>query len=220
MIKHNYKGLFIAFEGLDGSGSTTQVERLAKNLRKIGKEVFTTKEPTNNLVGGLIRGVLTKQWQIPAEGLQLLYAADRSHHLSHEIIPNLEQGNFVITDRYAFSSIAFGSIDIPVKWLKEINKNFIQPDMTFFVKVRPEVCIERIGRRGNNFELFEEKKKLEKTLATYELLAQDESNGFVIIDGEKEIEDIEKEIFKIVKQKLDKNIETKSINQFTQNSRW
>lgn len=206
MIEHNYKGAFIAFEGLDGSGSTTQVELLARSLRKAGQRATTTKEPTNNLVGGLIRGVLTKQWSISPEGLQLLYAADRSHHLEHEIIPNLEKGNVVISDRYAFSSIAFGSIGVDKEWLKEINKYFILPDITFFIKVRPKVCIERIGKRGKNFELFEEEKKLEKTLQTYEQLAKDKSNRFVVVDGEKEIADIEKEILEIVYQKLNMKI--------------
>jgi len=220
MKKHNYKGLFIAFEGLDGSGSSTQVDLLAKNLRKSGKKALTTKEPTNNLIGGLIRGVLTKQWTISAEGLQLLYAADRSHHLEHEIIPNLENGNIIITDRYAFSSIAFGSIGAEVEWLKEINKNFILPDITFFIKVPPKVCIERIGKRGNTFELFEEEKKLEKTLVTYEALAKDEKNGFIIIDGQKEIEDIEREIFNVVQTKLGENLESKKVDQFGYAARW
>ena len=202
MKKHNFKGIFIAFEGLDGSGSSTQVDLLAKNLRKESKTVLTTKEPTNNLVGGLIRGVLTKQWTISAEGLQLLYAADRSHHLEHEIIPNLEKGSVVITDRYAFSSIAFGSLGVDVDWLSEINKYFILPDITFIIKVRPKICIERIGKRGKSFELFEEEKKLEKTLKTYEQLAKDENNKFVIIDGEKEIKDIEKEIFSIIQTRF------------------
>ncbi len=202
MIKHNYKGLFIAFEGLDGSGKTTQVKLLAKNLRENEKTVLTTSEPTNNLIGGLIRGVLTKQWQIPAEGLQLLYAADRSHHLDHEIIPNLEKGNVVITDRYAFSSIAFGSIGTSIEWLKEINKNFIIPDVTFYIKISPSVGINRIFKSRSSFELFEEEEKLRKTEATYELLTQDKSNNFVIIDGEREIVDIENEISQTIFNKF------------------
>jgi len=220
MIKHNYEGLFIAFEGLDGSGSSTQVDLLAKNLRNASKTVFTTKEPTNNLVGGLIRGVLTKHWTIPAEGFQLLYAADRSHHLASEIIPALEKGNIIISDRYAFSSIAFGSIGADVEWLKEINKNFILPDITFFIKVSPEVCINRIGKSRDGFEFFEEEEKLKETLATYEILTQDESNRFVIIDGEKEIGDIEKEIFNVVASKLNNDIKQQHVDQTDQVSRW
>ncbi|MFA4995565.1 MAG: dTMP kinase [Patescibacteria group bacterium] len=214
------KGLFIAFEGLDGSGSTTQVDLLAKNLRGNGLTVSTTKEPTNNLIGGLIRGVLTKEWTIPAEGFQLLYAADRSHHLKHTIIPNLDKGDVVITDRYLFSSIAFGSIGADIEWLREINKHFILPDITFFIKVPPEVCIDRIGKSRDGFELFEEEKKLEKTLATYELLAKDESNRFVIIDGEKEIGDIEKEIYNIVTSKLNIDTEQQHLDQADQTLRW
>lgn len=220
MIKHNHKGLFIAFEGLDGSGKTTQANLLAKNLRNIGKTVLTTNEPTNNLIGGLIRGVLTKQWQIPAEGLQLLYAADRSHHLDCEINPNLEKGNVVITDRYAFSSIAFGSIDVSVEWLKEINKNFILPDVTFYIKISPSLCINRISKSRSSFELFEEEEKLRKTEATYELLARDKSNYFVIIDGEKEIGDIEKEVSQIIFNKFGFGGEINSEKLNTGEERW
>jgi len=136
MIKHNYEGLFIAFEGLDGSGSSTQVDLLAKNLRNASKTVFTTKEPTNNLVGGLIRGVLTKHWTIPAEGFQLLYAADRSHHLASEIIPALEKGNIIISDRYAFSSIAFGSIGADVEWLRKLTRILFYLTLPFLLKCR------------------------------------------------------------------------------------
>ncbi|MCL5411009.1 MAG: dTMP kinase [Patescibacteria group bacterium] len=220
MIKHNYKGLFIAFEGLDGSGSSTQVGLLAKNLRNVGKTVFTTKEPTNNIIGGLIRGVLTKHWTIPAEGFQLLYAADRSHHLASEIIPALEKGNIIISDRYAFSSIAFGSIGVDVGWLKEINKHFILPDITFFIKVPPKVCIDRIGKSRDGFEFFEEEKKLEKTLETYEALARDEKNGFVIIDGEKEIGDIEKEVSQIIFNKFGFGREMNNERLNTGEARW
>lgn len=220
MKKNSYNGLFIAFEGLDGSGSSTQVDLLARNINRVGRVAITTKEPTNNLIGGLIRGVLTKQWTISAEGLQLLYAADRSHHLKHEIIPNLEKGNIVISDRYAFSSIAFGSIGADKEWLKEINKYFILPDITFFIKVSPKVCIDRIGKRGKNFELFEEEKKLEKTLKTYNELANDPINNIVIIDGEKEIKDIEREIFEIVQKRFGSSVKSNDKELNPGEARW
>ena len=85
------KGVFIAFEGLDGSGSSTQVDILVRNLNSLGIKSISTKEPTNNIVGGVIRGVLTKEWQTSPGGLQLLFAADRAHHLEHKILPNLKK---------------------------------------------------------------------------------------------------------------------------------
>lgn len=201
MLK-KYLGKFIVFEGLDGSGSSTQVERLANNLRKLGHNAFTTKEPTNNIVGGLIRGVLTHQWKMPSDGLQLLFTADRAHHLTWEIVPILERGDIVISDRYKFSNLAFGSVDLPLGWLKKINSRFPVPYLTFFVRVEPKECLRRIGKVRNGFEFFEEEKKLTKTLATYDKLAKDKSNNIVIIDGSKTIKEIEEEILNIAKKKL------------------
>jgi len=196
------KGKFIAFEGLDGSGSSTQVELLVKNLRKLGHNAFVTKEPTNNVIGGLIRGLLTGEWSITPEGFQLLFAADRAHHLSREILPAIEKGNIIVSDRYFFSTFAFGSVDLPLKWLEEINSRFPLPDITFLILVRPQICLERIGKTRHHFEYFEEKTKLEKTLKTYKSLAQNPKNRIVVIDGEKTIDDISKEVLERVNKEL------------------
>lgn len=194
-------GKFIAFEGLDGSGSSTQVELLVKKLNKLKKKAFVTKEPTNNIVGGLLRGLLTKEWQTSSEGFQLLFAADRAHHLKREVLPAIESDKIVVSDRYFFSTIAFGSIDLPKEWLEQINSRFPIPDITFLIKVAPKVCLERIGKAARpGFEFFEEQEKLEKTWLTYESLASDPKNKIRIINGERSVEVIEKEIFDIVKE--------------------
>jgi len=118
MIKNPYPGKFIVFEGLDGSGSSTQASKLRDWLNRAQKELILgkpraqlTKEPTNNIIGGLIRGQLTGDWKTRPECLQLLFAADRSHHLEREIIPLLKDGVTVISDRYFFSTIAFGAAE-------------------------------------------------------------------------------------------------------------
>ena len=196
------KGVFIAFEGLDGSGSSTQVEILTKNLNSLGIQSIATKEPTNNIVGGLIRGVLTKEWRTSPEGLQLLFAADRAHHLKFEILPALESGKVVITDRYFFSTIAFGSLNMDTDWLVDLNKKFPIPDITFLIKVRAVECISRISQSRNRFELFEEEKKLKRVWKTYELLAKNKKNNIQIIDGEQKIDEIAKEILNILERKI------------------
>lgn len=202
MIKNKFSGLFIAFEGLDGSGSSTQVDLLKDQLCSLGYPSFTTKEPTNNIVGGLIRGLLTKEWQTTPEGFQLLFAADRAHHLKSKVIPMLEKGSIVITDRYAFSTIAFGSIDLDKKWLLELNKHFILPDITFLIKCSPTECLNRINKSRHGREFFEEEKKLKKVWRTYDLLSQDKNYNMVVIDGEKNIEEISLEILNIVIAKI------------------
>lgn len=197
------QGKFIAFEGLDGSGASTQINLLAKKFMAEGKKIVTTKEPTNGLIGGLARGVLQHIWQTSPETLQLLFAADRGDHLYREILPAKEDGKIVISDRYFFSTFAFGSIYLPLDWLKNINANFPIPDLTILLKVSPKVCLERIGNSSRaGFEFFEEQKKLEKTWETYELLAQNKKNNMVIVDGERTIDEIASEIYQIVSKKI------------------
>lgn len=176
------KGKFIVVEGLDGSGASTQVAMLFEYLTSKGYKVLVTKEPTNNLIGGLIRGQLTHEWKSNPECLQLLFAADRSHHIEKEIVPALEKGMIVISDRYMYSSLAFGSIDCDIEWLKSINAKFLKPDVSIVLNVPPEVSVERIAHSRAGFELFEDKTKLEKVRTAFDKLAKE--NPFVIvIDG-------------------------------------
>jgi dTMP kinase len=201
MIKNSYKGKFIVFDSLDGAGNSTQVKLLADYLNKIGERTHITKEPTSYLIGGLIKSQLAHDWKSSPECLQLLFCADRAYHLEKEVIPLLKRGINIISDRYFFSTMAYGNLGInDLSWLIEINKKFILPDLTFFLKVSPEVCIERIKKDRFEVTLFEKEKVLEKVWENYEILAKKFKNVF-IIDGERPIEEISKEIRKIV-QKL------------------
>lgn len=191
------KGLFIVFEGLDGSGSSTQVEMLGEYLRKFGLKPHITKEPTNNLIGGLIRGALTKEWHASNMCFQLLFSADRAHHLDREVLPALEKGSVVISDRYFFSTIAFGSLDCDLEWLKGLNQNFRIPDIVYLIKVPPEECVKRIGKSRLEFEIFEEVQKLDNVWKTYERLSNEYEN-FHIIDGTNSKETVHQEIVAIL----------------------
>jgi dTMP kinase len=202
MQKNPYKGKFIVFDSLDGAGNSTQVKLLADYLNKIGKRTHITKEPTSGLIGGLIKSQLTHDWKSSQICLQLLFSADRAYHLEKEIVPLLKKGINVISDRYFFSTMAYGNLEInDLDWLIEINKKFILPDLTFFLKVSPKICIERIKKDRFEITLFEKEKVLEKVWQNYEILAKKFKNVFVI-DGEREIEKIAKEIRKIVKETL------------------
>ncbi len=193
---------FIAFEGLDGSGNSTQIKLLSEYLSKKGLKIHSTKEPTNNLIGGLVRGQLTKQWKSSQTCLQLLFSADRAHHLEIEIEPALKKGNIVLTDRYMLSTFAFGTIDgLDMTWLEEMNKNFRKPDLTILLKVPPAECIARINKSRQGSELFEEVKKLEKVWNNYEILAKRHKN-VVIIDGTLDPEKVHKLIVKEVEKIL------------------
>lgn len=198
MIKNPYPGKFIVFEGLDGSGTTTQANLLFKYLKKQEKKVYLTGEPTRSLIGGLIEGQLAGDWESSPECLQLLFTADRAHHLEKEIIPLLKKGITVICTRYILSTLAYGNLDIKdEKWLMEINKKFIWPDITFLLKVSPKICIQRIKRERFHKELFEKEGKLKKVLKNYLKFAKKLKNIY-IINGEKPI----KEVFEEIKEKL------------------
>ncbi|MBW2964320.1 dTMP kinase [Candidatus Woesearchaeota archaeon] len=195
------KGIFIVFEGLDGSGSSTQAELLRDYLKKFGLRPHLTKEPTNNLIGGLIRGALTKEWHASNRCFQLLFSADRAHHLDREIVPALEKGIVVISDRYFFSTMAFGSLDCDLEWLKALNSKFLVPDVVYLIKVPPEECIRRIGKSRLEFELFEEVEKLKKVWDTYEKLAK-EYPGIHVIDGTQPVEKVHNQIVDILTDHL------------------
>lgn len=197
------RGLFIVFEGLDGAGTTTQLDLVNKSLTDKGERVHITKEPTDSMIGGLIRSLLKKHWEIGAEGAQLLFAADRAYHLDKEVIPLLNKGITVITDRYYFSSIAYGSVGIAdTKWIEAINSRFLQPDLVIYVRVSVEQALGRIeSGRYSEMELFEKTEVLKKVAKTYDKLA-DTLDYFVSVDGSKSEEEVAQDILKILKENL------------------
>jgi dTMP kinase len=200
MKKNPYKGKFIVFDSLDGAGNSTQVKLLADYLNKIGEKTYITKEPTSGLIGGLIKSQLTGDWKSSQVCLQLLFSADRAYHLEKEVIPLLKRGINVISDRYFFSTMAYGNLEInDFDWLIEINKKFLLPDLTFFLKVSPKTCIQRIKKDRFEITLFEREKILEKVWQNYQKLSKRFKNVY-IIDGEREIEKIFKEIKSIVEK--------------------
>lgn len=194
MYQNSYPGKFIVFEGLDGSGQTTQAGLLGEYLKHLGKKVFLTKEPTKDTeFGREIEDILKRRKIADGSELQKLFAKDRNEQLQKEIIPALKEGTNVISDRYFFSSFAFGSVDCDLEWLIELNNDFMLPDATFVLMVRPETAVERIKKRGLETTFFEELEKLKKVIKNYELLRGRFENLF-FINGERPIEEVRKEI--------------------------
>jgi dTMP kinase len=188
------QGKFIVFEGLDGSGQSTQVALLAEYLRGLGREVLTTKEPTQDSEAGReIIEVLTHKKTMEPLPLQQLFAKDRKHHLETCILPALAGGKMVISDRYRWSTYAFGSLACGLEELMDMNKDFPEPDMTFYIKVKAETSIERITKRGKAVELFEKIEKLEKVMVVYDKLTE-MFPGCEVIDGEMPIEKVHADV--------------------------
>ena len=197
MFKNKFKGKFIAIEGLDGCGSTTQVIKLGEYLKKNKKPYLLTHEPTNNVIGGIIKGYLDGDLKLTSPAsLQLLFAADRANHLDKEIIPSLKNGINVISDRYFLSSLAYGALDISdSNWLYQINDQFLIPDLTILVKASAKICVQRIKDNRLSVELFKDEKKLQKVWENYEALSKKYPN-IKVVDGEKTPEEVFEEIRK------------------------
>lgn len=142
--------MFIAIEGMDGTGKSTQIKLLQGKLLDMGKSVVITREPGGSRIGDQIREILlnpeNKEMQARTEAL--LYAASRAQHLGQTIIPALNQGKIVISDRYVLSSYVYQGLarGLGVNQVKEINEFAIQgkmPDLTIFLFVSQEVAIQR-----------------------------------------------------------------------------
>ncbi len=190
-------GKFIVFEGLDGSGMTTQSTLLRNYLLSKGKDAILTKEPTDGLLGGVLKSSLREEWKTDPYTLQILFAADRSHHLVSEIEPALKKNKIVICDRYILSSLVYGSLDVSVEILKQLNAHFMKPHMTIIVDTHPKICMERMKRARHHIELFEEEHKLTQIRQNLIALKKNFPEVYVV-DGNKKPEEVNEDIKKLV----------------------
>lgn len=203
MQKNSYAGKFIVFEGLDGSGQSTQAALLRDFLIKNDCGVLLTKEPTlDSEAGKKIKEILDKKTRVAPVQLQRLFTEDRKEHLKKVIIPALKKRKIVISDRYFFSTFTYGTADgLDLEWLIKINNDFLLPNLTFILKVSPKICIQRIEKRGKGIKLFEKKEKLEKVWGIYKILPT-RFEDVHIIDGERPIEKVFKNIKELVHSEL------------------
>lgn len=191
------RGAFVVFEGLDGSGISTQAVMLETYLRKRGRKTLLTKEPTNGLVGGVIKEALKLEWKTSFKSLQLLFCADRAKHLESEIEPAIRKGRIVICDRYLFSTLAYGfAAGVDSHWLYSINKAFRMPDLTLFLDITPNVSMKRIANGREKRELFEKAESLNNVRKAYLNLAK--RFNFKIVNAEQESQEVSAEVRQIV----------------------
>lgn len=201
------RGNFIAFEGIDGSGKSTQIALLTNRLNKEGIYCYTTMEPTNSPIGSLIHQIMTGRVKTDNRVIAGLFVADRLDHLLNEvdgIVPKINEGTTVITDRYYFSSYAYHSVDMPMEWVIRANEQssaILRPTITIFIDVKPDTAVERIAKNRFHQELFEKKSRLVKVrenyLKAFELLKKEEK--YVIIDGNQSQEKIAEIVWDTVK---------------------
>jgi len=176
------KGKFIVIEGLDGSGKSTQIDRLRNKLRLLGVKCCFTREPSDSIPGGIIRSALTKKAILEDETISLLFTADKIEHIKNDILPLLEKGIPVISDRFYLSNIAYQSVKIEMETVMKINEIMVmkrlKPDITIFLDTSPEECITRVESERLHTELYEELEKLRVIQKNYykaiEILGENE----------------------------------------------
>jgi len=189
--------LFIALEGIDGSGTSTHSHLLRGFLESKGLKVHLTMEPSESDIGKLVRKYL-KDRNVPPTTDALLFAADRDFHYNNEIKNKLDEGQIVISDRYLESSIVYQSVQsdkISVDWVKEINKFVAFPDITIILDVNPKIALAR--KENEDLEKFEDTSFLDKVRNLY--LKRAKQKSYYIINSD---DIIEFKIQKIVTDKL------------------
>lgn len=167
------KNLFIAFEGIDGCGKSTQVKLLAEHLEKSGHKVIVTCEPTNNPIGLMIRNIFNHRMEADHRVIAGLFVADRLDHLLNKndgILKRLEEGYTVISDRFYFSSYAYQGTHMPLDWVIQANSlstALLRPHLNIFLDITPEVGMNRLAARKSAIELYETIDNLTKVKAKY-----------------------------------------------------
>ncbi len=215
MIKNPFPEKFIAIEGLDGAGKSTQAALLGDYCAKHGGKVFLTEEPSRFLTGGIIRSRLQNEWSCSPECLQLLFAADRAQHLEKEITPRLKRNISVISDRYFMSSLAYGAVDCDMEWLTQINSRFLVPDVTIYLDVSAAICARRLVGNGKSAELFEKVEILEIVRQNYQKAIKilEDRIKIIVIDGSRDKTAVSEDIFASVYSLVHgKNSENKEIS--------
>lgn len=167
------RGKFIALEGIDGSGKSSQIGPLVRRLAGLGVPCRETREPTGGPVGSLIRQIFTGRVTADNRVIAALYAADRIDHLVNEVdglLSALDQGITVVSDRYYFSSYAYHSVDADMDWVIQANAlsaQLLRPTLTVFLDVPVETALARI--RENRFveEIFDGEDRLRRTRELY-----------------------------------------------------
>ena len=204
------KGYFISFEGIDGSGKSTQIQKLARFLETLGFDVIITREPGGSVGAEEIRNLLLQgnvdRWS--AETEILLFTAARRDHLERIILPAMENGKIVICDRFTDSTRMYQGMRGPNlrNLVDMLNEKIINcdPDLTIVIDIDPQISLKRAKSRETVEERFEDfgvEMQLNMRHGFIEL-AKEFSNRIEVVNGQQSVDDLAKDICSIVKAKL------------------
>ncbi len=207
------KGFFITFEGTEGSGKTTVIEKVEKYYVEKGYQVIRTREPGGSKIAEDIRNVILDVNNTNMDSITeaMLYAASRRQHLVEKVIPYMEKGYIVLCDRFIDSSLAYQGharnlgIDKVYK-LNLIATNGLLPDATIYIDVRPEVGLARIktnNREQNRLDL-EKLSFHDKVYEGYHIVSEMFKDRFKVINGEQDRESVLKDTIEVLDEIINK----------------
>ncbi|HSW89223.1 MAG TPA: dTMP kinase [Candidatus Saccharimonadales bacterium] len=208
-------GKYIAIEGIDGSGKSTQVLHVQDYFTKQGKEVLLTSEPHHgSMVEKMIRDALQSKITIPSAALQYLYSADRVINQESIVKPSLSQEKIVLSHRVFWSAVPYGLLDkimglkggdydfnqssqiMIAQGLLSMYHQFVVPDVTFYLDISVDTAMERLSHMDKTKEIYEKRDKLEKIREGYNLLINMFPKEFVVIDGEQSEKQVTEDILR------------------------
>jgi dTMP kinase len=187
--------IFVVLEGIDGSGTTTQLPLAVAHLEARGRRAVATREPSAGPIGRLLRELLLGQHALPggapADGLAmaLLFAADRRDHLRREIEPALAAGLDVVSDRYLLSSLAYQAEEADRGWVAGLARELRTPDLTILLDVPVEVAAQRRRAAGRVVERYDADAVQGRVAENYRRLAAAQPDT-VVLDGSRSVAEV------------------------------
>ena len=200
--------LFIVLEGIDGSGTTTQLDRVVQHLVSRGRRALGTREPSTGPIGRLLRELLCGDHRLPdgspvdGRAMALLFAADRRDHLAREIEPALAAGTDVVSDRYLLSSLAYQALEADRRWVQVLAEGVRQPDVTILLDVPIAIAAERRRQAGRFVERYDDDVMLDRVASVYRELSRSHPR-VEVVDGTLDIDGVARAIARIVDRCLE-----------------
>lgn len=215
--RNPHKGLYIALEGIDGSGKTSQTDAVAAYFEKKGREVIIAREPRKErgVLHETIMDVLLGRIKMTPLAMQYLFTADRMLNQDEIIIPALKEGKIVLADRSFWSILPYALSDLKMEFSDEAAKfmlvgqgilsqyhQTIVPNHVLFLDISVDTAVKRLAGKSEAKEIYEKRSKIEKHYKGYHWLLDHFRDEFTILDGEQSEKQVTKQIVKAMEKSL------------------